>query len=68
MVYESFALAPATGSVVWHTPSNAELALDARVEVAAQLDVPVIQPRCCRGYGLLEAATVSDEPTSRWLS
>jgi len=68
MVYESFALAPQTGYTVWHTPANDEVALDARIEVQAQLDVRVLQPRLLpAGQGLLEVATVGDDPTERWL-
>lgn len=68
MVYESFALDPDPNSVVWHVPSNNEIALDASREVREQLDVPVAQPRLLpAGYGLLEAATVNADASTRWL-
>jgi hypothetical protein len=67
MVYESFALAPQTGSTVWHTPANDEVALDPRLPVQAQLDVHVLEPHLLPpGQGLLEIATVGD-PAERWL-
>lgn len=68
MVYESFVLAPQTGSTVWHAPANDEVALDARIDVQAQLGVRVLQPHLLpAGQGLLEIATVGDDPAERWL-